>query len=333
MDLLSHWLSDYGLTIVFINVLLAQLGLPLPAYPVLIATGAMSAHGQLPAPALLATAIAACLVADLTWYAGGARYGGKMIRQVCRVSISPDSCVRQTESLFERFGARSLLVAKLIPGFGAIATALSGDIRMSLATFLLFDAGGAALYCGIGIGFGMIFADAVGQAAALLAAMGRTGVLVIAAAFALFVAAKWWQRHRLIKELRMARISVDDLRRLIDGGSSPLIVDVRSEGARRRDGAIPGAVPWPAEANDERFARLPRDAEVVVYCACPNEVSAARVARALHLAGFKRVRPLQGGIEAWIDAGNPVARAADGQATDTDAAISSEAAAETMRGA
>jgi membrane protein DedA with SNARE-associated domain len=309
MDLLSHWLSDHGLTIVFINVLLAQLGAPLPAYPVLIATGAMSAHGQLPAPALFAASIAACLVADLAWYVGGARYGGRMIRQVCRVSISPDSCVRQTESLFERFGARSLLVAKLIPGFGAIATALSGDIRMSLATFLLFDAGGAALYCGIGIGIGMIVA-----------------------AFVLFIAMKWWQRHRLIKELRMARISVDELRSLIDGGSPPLIVDVRSEGARQRDGAIPGAIPWPEQGADERLARLPRDAEIVVYCACPNEVSAARVARGLHLAGFKRVRPLHGGIEAWIDAGNPVAREADGQKIDAGVTTSGEEAAGTMRG-
>jgi len=309
MDLLSHWLFDHALTIVFVNVLLAQLGLPLPAYPVLIATGAMSAHGQLSAAALLATAVLASLVADLTWYAGGARYGGRLIRKVCRVSISPDSCVRQTESLFERFGARSLLVAKLIPGFGAIATALSGDIRMSLATFVVFDAAGAALYAGLGIGLGMVFQDAVSQVTALLTRMGTTGVLAVVVAFAFFIAAKWWQRQRLIKELRMARISVDELHSLIDGGRAPLIVDARSEGARRRDGAIPGAVPWPAEAGDEQFALLPRDAEVVVYCACPNEASAARVARRLHLEGFRRVRPLHGGIEAWIDAGHPVTRA------------------------
>ena len=308
MDLLSHWLADHGLTLVFFNVLLAQLGAPLPAYPILIATGAMSVHGGLSAPALLATAVAACLVADLTWYAGGRRYGGRMIRTVCRVSISPDSCVRQTESLFERFGARSLLFAKLIPGFAAIATALAGDIRMSLATFLLFDAGGATLYAGIAIGLGVIFADAIGEVTALLTRMGTTGVLVIIVALALWVALKWWQRQRLIRELRMARISVDELKSLIDESASPLVVDVRSDGARRRDGVIPGAIPWPAQEDEESVSHLPRNDEVVVYCACPNEASAARVARRLQLAGFKRVRPLHGGIEAWIAAGHPVAR-------------------------
>jgi membrane protein DedA with SNARE-associated domain/rhodanese-related sulfurtransferase len=332
MELLSHWLSDHALTIVFVNVLLAQLGVPLPAYPVLIATGAMSAHGQLSAPALLATAVLASLIADLTWYAGGVRYGGRLIRKVCRVSMSPDSCVRQTESLFERFGARSLLVAKLIPGFGAIATALSGDIRMSLVTFIAFDAGGAALYAGLGIGLGVVFRDAVSRVTALLSRMGTAGVLAILVVFALFILAKWWQRQRLIKELRMARISVDELRSLIDGGSSPLIIDVRSEGARRRDGAIPGAVPWPTEAGDEEFARLPRDAEVVVYCACPNEASAASVARRLHLEGFRRVRPLHGGIEAWIDAGHRVARADEEQAGDRAAPSAQAAAAGSIEG-
>jgi membrane protein DedA with SNARE-associated domain/rhodanese-related sulfurtransferase len=308
MDLLSQGLAQYGLAIVFFNVLASQLGVPLPAYPVLIATGALSLQGRYSAPALLATAVAACLIADLSWYAAGRRYGGRMIRKICRLSISPDSCVRQTESLFDRWGARSLLVAKLIPGFGAIATALSGDVRMSLVTFVVFDGAGASLYAGLAIGLGLIFHDAIGRITATLIEMGRLGLVIVAVAFVLFIAAKWWQRHRLIRELRMARISVEELSSLIESGSAPLIVDVRGAGARDRDGAIPGAIAWPPAGGDEDASQLPRDVEVVVYCACPNEVSAAKVARRLHLDGFKRVRPLQGGIEAWIDAGHPVAR-------------------------
>jgi membrane protein DedA with SNARE-associated domain/rhodanese-related sulfurtransferase len=306
MNTLLHWLADYGLVVAFVNVLVGQLGAPVPSYPILIVTGALSMQGRYSTAALFAIAILACLVADLSWYAGGRRYGGRVVRSVCRISISPDSCVRRTESLFARHGARSLVVAKFIPGFGAIATALSGNGRVPLGTFLFYDTIGAALYTGLAIGLGMLFRNAVGDVLDVLVELGRLGLVVILAAFALFVGVKWWQRHRLIKELRMARITVPELLRLLDEGTAPTIIDVRAHPERMRDGTIPGAVAWPAEGDDDSALDLPKDSEVIVYCACPNEVSAARVAKRLHLEGFKRVRPLHGGIEAWIDAGQPV---------------------------
>jgi membrane protein DedA with SNARE-associated domain len=120
-----QWLNDYGLSVAFFSVLVEQLGLPLPAYPVLIVTGALSVDGSHSALALLAVAVSACLIADLAWYAAGRRYGSRVLRTICRVSMSPDSCVRQTESLFERWGIWSLLVAKFVPGFATLATALA----------------------------------------------------------------------------------------------------------------------------------------------------------------------------------------------------------------
>jgi membrane protein DedA with SNARE-associated domain/rhodanese-related sulfurtransferase len=311
MPTLLHWLAEYGLVVAFVNVLLAQLGAPVPSYPVLIVTGALAANGRYPLAALHATVVLACLVADLAWYAAGRRYGGRMVRAVCRISISPDSCVRQTESLFDRWGAPSLMVAKFIPGFGAIATSLAGNIRLPLARFVFFDAIGAALYTGVGIALGMIFRDAVADVLAVLSGMGRIGLAVIGAAFAAFVALKWWQRHALIRELRMARIGVDELAGLVDAGAAPLILDVRDHSARLRDGTIPGALHWPMAQPPDAVPDVPRDAEVVVFCACPNEISAARVAKRLRLAGFRRVRPLHGGIEAWVDAGRPVERIED----------------------
>lgn len=311
MNTLLHWLAEYGLAVAFVNVLLAQLGAPVPSYPVLIVTGALAMEGRFPLPALYATAVLACLLADLAWYAAGARYGGRVVRTVCRISISPDTCVRQTQSLFDRWGAPSLMVAKFIPGFGAIATSLAGNIRLPLARFVVFDAIGAALFTGVGIALGMLFHDAVADVLAVLAAMGRIGLVVIAAAFALFIAVKWWQRHSLIRELRMTRISVDELVRLIEDGGDPVIIDVRDDSARLRDGTIPGALHWPLAQTEHAIPDVPRDAQVVVFCACPNEISAARVAKRLHLEGFRRVRPLHGGIEAWIDAGRPVERIGD----------------------
>ena len=306
MNTLVQWLAAYGLGFLFLNVLAEQVGLPVPAYPVLVVTGALSVEGRSSAWALVAVAVAACLIADLAWYAAGRRYGSKVLRTICRLSISPDSCVRQTESLFERWGIWSLLVAKFVPGFGTLATALSGNMRLPLAAFLCVDALGATLYAGIGIGIGVMFHGAVDDVVGAFESLGRIGLVLLVVALLLFLASRWWQRERLLRELRSARITVPELQALIDGGSVPAIIDVRSAGSRQRDGAIPGARPWPAGGG--AMDDLPHDTELVVYCACPNEVSAAKVARELQRAGFRNVRPLLGGIDAWIAAGLPVDR-------------------------
>ncbi len=307
MNTLLAWLAEYGLGFAFVNVLAEQVGLPVPAYPVLVVTGALSVEGRYSWPALLAVAVAACLIADLAWYAAGRRYGSKVLRTICRMSISPDSCVRQTESLFERWGIWSLLVAKFVPGFGTLATALSGNMRLPLAAFVAVDTLGAVLYAGIGIGVGVVFHDAVDDIVEAFENLGRVGLVLIVTAVVLFLLSRWWQRERLLRQLRSARITVPELQDLIGNGSAPAIIDVRSAGSRQRDGAIPGAQPWPAQAGDE-LPTFSRDLEVIVYCACPNEVSAAKVARELQRAGFSNVRPLLGGIDAWIAAGLPVER-------------------------
>jgi membrane protein DedA with SNARE-associated domain/rhodanese-related sulfurtransferase len=306
---LVQWLAAYGLGFAFLNVLAEQIGLPVPAYPVLVITGALSVEGRYSAAALLAVAVLACLIADLAWYAAGRRYGSKVLRTICRISISPDTCVRQTESLFERWGIWSLLVAKFVPGFGTLATALSGNMRLPLAAFIAVDALGATLYAGIGIGLGVMFHSAVDDVVEVFESLGRAGLVLLVVAVALFLAARWWQRERLLRQLRSARITVPELQMLIGNGSGPAIIDVRSAGSRQRDGAIPGALHW-SVLDGSAAADLSRDAEVVVYCACPNEVSAAKVAQELQRAGFRNVRPLLGGIEAWIEAGLPVERPA-----------------------
>ena len=222
--------------------------------------------------------------------------------------MSPDSCVRQTESLFERWGIWSLLVAKFIPGFATVATALCGRMRVSLAAFIMVDLIGATLYSGLGIALGVLFHEVIDNVIAVFENLGRMLLMILLLALALFIAAKWWQRRRLILALRTARITVSELELLIGQGSAPAILDVRSAGSRERDGTIPGALPWSVSAALDSAPDLPRDAQVVVYRACPNEVSAARVAQQLQHAGFTHVRPLHGGIDAWIAAGLPVER-------------------------
>jgi rhodanese-related sulfurtransferase len=224
---------------------------------------------------------------------------------LCQISLSPDGCVRQTESVFTRFGPPSLVIAKFVPGFASVATALAGAMHIGRVSFLLFDALGAILWIGCGLALGWLFAPALEAIIYTLAQLGEWGLILLVVSAALFVAAKWWQRHRFNVQLRMARVSVDSLGELLDRGERPLIVDVRSALAQE-EGRIPGAIANLAEGLAPELLAHPKEALIVVYCACPNDASAVLAARKLLEHGFKNVRPLAGGIDAWMAAGRSV---------------------------
>jgi len=302
MQALITLIEQYGLLLVFVNVLLLQLGLPLPAYPTLIVIGSMAAAGYYAPVEVVLVAVAASVIADLTWYAAGVRAGRRVLGLMCRLSLSPDHCVRRSESIYERYGPPSLLVAKFIPGFAAIATAMAGIVHTRLAVFVLFEAIGAALWSGVGVALGWIFRDAVADVIATLEDAGRWGLILAAAALLLFVAGKAWQRFAFIRQLRMPRASVDELLALLRGGSPPLLLDVRLA-ASHAEGHIPGARWLDSKSVPQSLAKLPAADEVIVYCACPNDATAVMVAKQLRGLGFRRVRPLRGGIDAWLAAG------------------------------
>ena len=308
MNHLIAMLQQFGLGFVFLNVLALQAGLPLPAYPTLIVAGAYAAAGGNPLWALVAVGVVAALIADTAWYAAGRSYGLRILKTLCRVSLSQDSCVRQTETIFQRFGPASMLFAKFVPGFASVATALAGALRLRYAIFVLFDAIGAGLWVGVGVGLGYVFRDAIGDVMAELAALGKYGVMLIVCAFALWILIKWLRRRLFIRQLRMDRVSVDELRGLIDGAKVGAIVDVRSPLSQEATGRIPGALAVDIHDIAKGIGDVAKDDEVVVYCACPNEATAVKVAQQLKKLGFKRIRPLTGGIDAWIGAGNAVER-------------------------
>jgi membrane protein DedA with SNARE-associated domain/rhodanese-related sulfurtransferase len=308
MSHLIMLLQQYGLGLVFANVLALQAGLPVPAYPTLIVAGAYAAMGGDPLWQLIAVGVAAALVADTGWYLAGRRFKMRILAVLCRVSLSPDTCVRQTESIFQRFGAPSMLVAKFVPGFASVATALAGALRLSYWKFLLFDAGGAALWAGVAVGLGYVFRDAIGEVMKRLAELGQYGLVLVIAAFAAWILVKWWRRYLFARQLRMDRVSVDELRRMMEEDKVEAIVDVRSALTQAATGRIPGARAVDMKNIAEGFKGVPVDGEVIVYCACPNEATAVKVAQKLRRLGFKRIRPLHGGIDAWIEAGLEVER-------------------------
>ena len=145
MDQLLDLISRYGLLFVFANVLIEQVGLPIPALPTLVLAGALAADGKLSAPLVLAVAVAASVIADYPWFLAGRRFGYRALRAVCRLSVSPESCVRQTEGIFERFGLMSLALAKFIPPYSTVAPPLAGIMGTRTAEFLLYNTAGATV--------------------------------------------------------------------------------------------------------------------------------------------------------------------------------------------
>src|SRR5947209_3123356 len=308
MQELIDLIARYGLALVFINVLVEQVGLPVPAVPTLIVAGALAAAGELSAAAVFGVAVLACFIGDGLWFAGGRIYGRRVMSLLCRVSLSPDSCVRQSEYHFERWGKAALVVSKFVPGLSTVTPPLAGAMRMGWPSFVLLNGIGIVLWAGVPIGAGMLFHDQIGRVIARLEGYGTVAIILVGALLAAYVAFKWWERRRFYRALRLARITVEELRSLIEGGKQPVVVDVRSEVSRKADSRfIPGALAIdPAAEIDARLRQLPKDRDIVFYCTCPNEASAAQVAKKLIGLGYTRVRPLQGGLDAWLAAGHEV---------------------------
>jgi membrane protein DedA with SNARE-associated domain/rhodanese-related sulfurtransferase len=300
MNQTTQFLVHHGLPLVFAAVFVEQMGLPLPALPWLLAAGALAAIGQFDLGLGLLVSVIACLAADAIWFYLGRYRGNQVLSLLCRISLEPDSCVRRTHNVFTKYGLPGVLMAKFVPGMSTVAPPLAGMSQISLGRFLLVDAVGSFLYSGCGLGFGFLFNHQIDQIIAAFSRIGGSALMLVIGLVAAFIGYKYWQRHRLIRELRMARITAEDLRRLLKGGSPPLIFDLRSNASLQEDPElIQGAIHLGNEDIELRFKEFPKDREIVVYCSCPNEVSSARLALRLRRKGFTRVRPLQGGIEAW----------------------------------
>jgi membrane protein DedA with SNARE-associated domain len=260
-------LLRHGTSLVFGNVLLEQLGLPIPAVPTLVVAGALAADGRLSFARLLFAAYVATVGADSLWFLLGRRYGQRILKALCRVSLSPDTCVRQTEGVFEKYGVASLLLAKFVPGYSTVAPPLAGAAGVSYPRFFVFTSGGTLLWAGSGLLLGAVFHGTVDRALAFLSQLGGWAFVLLAAGLLLYILFKWVQRRRFYRFLRMARIRAAELRALMDAGESPVVVDVRSHAARERDPRkIPGALTLDLEDLDAHVALLPADREIVLYC-------------------------------------------------------------------
>ena len=306
MEALLASLARYGVPFVGFNVLLQQLGLPIPAVPTMMVAGALAADARLSGTGVFAISVAASVVADLIWFWAGCRYGYPVLRFLCRVSLSPDACVRQTEGIFERYGFYSLIISKFIPGFSTVAPPVAGALKMGFSPFLFAALASAALWVGAAMGVGYLFRTEIEMGLQWMAHNAALAGMTIGGLLALYIAWKALQRWRMARFVHAARITVDELKARIAGERAPFLVDVGSRLAHQSRPHIVGAVLMDLDDIARDVAIFPRDREIVFYCACPTEASAKRAAQILMGKGFREVRPLIGGLDAWMAAGHPV---------------------------
>lgn len=305
----AQFLAEHKEAVLFWTVLFEQIGLPIPAIPLLVAAGALVGQGKMSLAAALLLPVAASLPADIFWFWLGRVRGGQVLGWLCRISLEPDSCVRKTENLFFLHGTRSLLVAKFVPGLSTVAPPMAGIFGMGLVKFLVYDVAGALIWAGLCVGLGHLFSDQLDRVVTGLADLGSRAVLLLLGALLVYVAYKFLQRRRFLWQLRMAKMSVDELKARLDAGEPLTVIDVRHARDVQADpDMIPGAIHMALEDIDGRYHEIPKDREIILYCACPNEVSSARTALKLKRNGIHQVRPLEGGIDAWRQRKYPLVR-------------------------
>jgi membrane protein DedA with SNARE-associated domain len=262
-----EFLLHHGYSLLLGWVFAEQIGLPIPSMPLLLAAGALAGTGHMSLFVSLFYAVFAAVAADSVWYSLGRRKGIRILQLLCKISIEPDSCVRRTEGVFAKQGARSLLVAKFLPGLSTVAPPLAGIFHMRARRFLLFDSLGALFWAGTFLGIGFVFSGQIERVAEYLASFGGWLLVLILAAFAAYIANKFIARQRFLRELRIARITVEELKEKIDSGEELVIVDLRhSVDFEAEPETIPGAFRMDAKELEEENDRLPRDREVILYC-------------------------------------------------------------------
>ena len=296
----TQFLVSHGQLVIFMVVFLEQAGLPLPALPFLLSAGALSATGKFNPFLGIGVTVLACVLANTLWFYLGRYRGTQVLGLLCRLSLEPDSCVRRAQNVFTRYGLRGLLISKFVTGLNTVAAPLAGMGGIPISRFLFVDAVGSLLFGACFIVIGFFFSNQIEQIFAAITHIGGSALSLMIGLTILYIAYKYWQRQRLLNELRMARITVAELRQKLDDGENPIILDLRSGAELKLDpSVIRGALHVEMDKIENWSQKMAHDRDIVVYCSCPNEISSARFALLLKRKGFTRIRPLLGGIDAW----------------------------------
>lgn len=260
-------LLHHGYSLLFCWVLAEQCGLPIPAIPVLLAAGALSATGEFNLFVSGLLIVTASLIGDLGWYVLGRKRGMKVLNLLCKLSLEPDSCVRQTEAAFSKAGMRSLLIAKFIPGLSTAAPPLAGVFGVSPLRFLVFDLLGTVLWAGSFLAVGWLFSHQVEMVTEKLIQLGGSLVRAAAILMGIYLGYKFIKRELFLRKLRVLRLQPEELLRMIERGEPHVIVDLRNPYDFENDPTvIAGALRMSPEELEAKHGEIPRDRDVVLYC-------------------------------------------------------------------
>jgi membrane protein DedA with SNARE-associated domain/rhodanese-related sulfurtransferase len=318
MNEFVEFLFRHGYSVLFAWVLAEEAGLPMPSAPILLAAGALAGTGRMYLPVAIAMPLIAATGCDALWYALGRWHGAAVLRLICRISLEPDSCVRRTQLSFERRGVWALVVAKFVPGLSAMTAPLAGVSRVPLRRFLLFDVLGALLWSGSYIAVGFAFSARLERALASLSFLGGGLFALLLIALGAYVLWKWQNRRRFLQKLRIARITPEELKQRMDAQEDVVIVDLRhSIEFDAEPQTISGAVHMDPADLEEAIDVIPRDREIILFCSCPNEATAAQIALRLRSRGITRIRPLAEGLEGWRKRGFPLQQSSAGAHTQS----------------
>jgi membrane protein DedA with SNARE-associated domain len=267
MDQTLHFILRHGYAVLAVWVFAEQFGFPVSSIPILLAAGALAGSGNLTLAGVIVFPVAGSLLADNIWFQIGRYKGSRVLNLLCRISLEPDSCVRNTENMFARRGAKALMLAKFVPGLSVAAPPLSGMLGMRIWRFLLFDGAGALAYVGSFVALGYVFSHQLEDIAQVALGLGVGLLVLLVASLVLYIAWKYVQRQRFIRSLRVNRITAEELKRKIDAGEEIAIVDLRHSMDFEADpNTIPGAFYLPSEEFDQRYNEIPSGREIILFC-------------------------------------------------------------------
>jgi membrane protein DedA with SNARE-associated domain/rhodanese-related sulfurtransferase len=302
----------YAYLIIFLWVLVEQIGIPIPSVPVLLTAGTLSATHRVSWIAITLAMLLACVVADTVWFALGRRYGNSVLKLLCRFSFEASTCVSKTEGYFTRRGAVTLLFAKFVPGLSTVAAPIAGQTGMSLPRFLAWDLAGAFIWGETFILAGRFFGDLAKKSAPFFAWLGHFAIAIFVVMVLGFLAYRIWKQRKFLQQVRELRLEPSELKTMLDsaerdGLTPPFIVDLRHPLDYLPDPRVlPGALRIGPNELKQHSEIIPRDRDVILYCTCPSEETSAKLALQLHKMGVYRVRPLRGGFDGWKQAGYPL---------------------------
>lgn len=306
-------MTSLGLT--YTGVLLAvfanQLCLPIPSIVFLMAAGALSAHGKMSTSILVLLGLLGCLTADGLWFWFGRKWGSKVTRILCRFADDPRACSRDAREKFRRYGLPLLCVAKFVPGLDALMPPLSGVEGVPPASFLALDAVGSFLWSGSYVGLGYLFSNQLDIAIRWAQHSAAVLGVVIGVPLALWAVGRVLVLLRMIRRLRLRRISPAMLARKLKSDRKVAVLDLLNfEGEMDGESveAIPGAFRVdPARLRKSPYITVPDDVKLILYCSSGSDMVSARVAVALNRIGVNKVWVLEGGLNAWREHELPVA--------------------------